>query len=121
MVLGIFCPMISAYVTAWKKSFDYAGRATRSELWWFVLFNIIVEVVLFGLGFCLGLALGESPIVSIVGSLFNLYVLAGIIPSLSLSVRRMHDIGKGWPWLLINLVCRPCGTGASCYGFYSNI
>ena len=67
---------------------DFRGRATRSEYWWFTLFNIIVSSVL-------GLAL---PILS------WLWTLAVLIPGFALCVRRLHDVGKsGWFYLWILL------------------
>ncbi len=33
-----------------------------------------------------------------------IYSLAVLLPSLAVSVRRLHDIGKGGGWIFINLV-----------------
>jgi len=107
--------MLTSYVTGWKKSFDYSGRATRSDYWWFVLLDSIILIILFvlkGLGIYLLMNAPDNPLGSIfdiVGTLWIIYGVAQIFPSLSLSVRRMNDIGKGWVWLLINLV--PCIGG----------
>ncbi len=68
---------------------NFKGRASRQEYWMFVLFNFIflialsfIEVFLFGL---------YSSILS------DLYVLAVLVPSIAVAVRRMHDTGKsGW-------------------------
>lgn len=32
------------------------------------------------------------------------YAIAQILPSLSITVRRLRDAGKPWPWLFISLV-----------------
>ncbi len=101
--------MLSSYSTGWKKSFDYAGRANRSDYWWFVLLNSIILIVLQGLGIALLLNASDNPLGSIVDTLWKIYLVAQIFPSLSLAVRRMNDIGKGWVWLLINFV--PCIGG----------
>ncbi len=81
-----------------KKAFDnycnFSGRATRAELWWFYLFQVIVGLVFGLLGFA-------SSVFSIVG---NLVSLALLLPSLGLAWRRMHDIGKGGGWFFINFI-----------------
>ena len=45
----------------------------------------------------LGSTTGLSIVVSIWGIL-------NIIPGLSISIRRLHDIGKGWAWIFISLI-----------------
>ena len=72
---------------------NFKGRASRQEYWMFVLFNFIflialsfIEVFLFGL---------YSSILS------DLYVLALLVPSIAVGIRRMHDTGKSGWFLLI--------------------
>ena len=86
-----------------KKCFSnyvtFSGRAPRSEFWWFMLFifagNLffgIVDAVFFG-------DMVEEQPVSVVGALF---ALAVFLPSLAVSVRRLHDLDKsGWWYLLV--------------------
>jgi len=81
------------YIDVLKKYICFDGRAGRREYWMFFLWNFIVATVL---GFILS-ALG-------VPALANIYTLAVFLPYLSVSVRRLHDIGKGGLWVLINLV-----------------
>ncbi len=70
-----------------KNYFNFSGRASKSEFWWAFLFNMIVSTVITGLASFL-------PPVAILS-------LGLMIPGLSLSVRRLHDIGKnGWNILL---------------------
>ena len=76
--------------------FYFSGRSTRSEYWWFVVFNIIVAIFLSILA-----AITKSQLVSI---LYGLYGLAILIPSITLSARRLHDIGKGFGWIFISLI-----------------
>ena len=76
---------------------NFTGRARRQEYWMFQLFNIIIIfaliVILMGLG-----ALIDAPGLI---SIYLIYVLAIIIPSLAVSVRRLHDTGKsGWYYLV---------------------
>lgn len=86
--------MIEAFVSGWQRSFDYEGRSSRSDFWWFVLANVLVSVALLIL----------AAFVGIIQKLFVLYYVASIIPSIPLTVRRLRDAGKHWGWMFISLV-----------------
>ena len=81
------------YLAVLKKYAVFHGRARRQEYWMFVLFNFIFSIVA---GFVDGL-LGSV-------ALGVIYSLAIFIPSLAVSVRRLHDTGRSGWWLLIGLV-----------------
>lgn len=84
------------FVDAVKRAFSnyccFTGRASRSEYWWFALFQILVSWIL---TLPLTVILGSDSIVpSIVGYIWNLVVL---LPALGLQFRRLHDTGRsGW-------------------------
>jgi len=81
-----------------EKYACFTGRATRSEYWYFCLFNFIVGVVIGGV---LG-SLGNAGVY-----IYYAYMLAVLIPGIAVFVRRMHDIGKsGWYyfWVLVPIV-----------------
>ena len=42
--------------------------------------------------------------VDFIGVLANLYLIAQIVPHLPLTVRRLRDSGKDWPWIFIGLI-----------------
>ncbi|MFT5918044.1 MAG: uncharacterized membrane protein YhaH (DUF805 family) [Bacteroidia bacterium] len=75
---------------------NFEGRARRKEYWMFYLFNILVYIVLGGLG----AALESSLFMGLVG-LFGLVVL---VPSIAVGVRRMHDIGKSGWYLMVTFI-----------------
>ena len=87
---------------------NFNGRASRSEFWWFALATSIA-------GFCFGLVDGvilvvmDAPLDSILWTLSpitTLFQLAIFIPSLSVAVRRFHDLGKsGWFWFILLIPC----------------
>jgi len=81
------------YLGALKKYAEFGGRARRTELWMFVLFNLIIGVVL---------ALVDAMLGSRV--LNGVYSLAVLIPSLAVGSRRLHDTGRSAWWLLIALI-----------------
>ena len=88
------------YFDVLKKYAVFTGRARRKEYWMFVLWNFIVSFVI---GIIIGLAsvLANAPALS---SVVWLYVLAVLLPSLAVAVRRLHDTNRGGWWLLICLV-----------------
>ena len=88
------------YVEALTKYAVVSGRSRRKEYWFFVLFNIIASIIL---GAVDGMTGSFNPETGM-GTLGTLYALAVFLPSLAVSVRRLHDTGRtGW-WLLIGLV-----------------
>ena len=89
---------MSWYLEAFKKYAVFSGRSRRKEYWYFVLFNIIVSIVLAGIDALLG------TFTSYIGLLSGIYGLAVLIPTLALTVRRLHDIDRSGWWILIGLV-----------------
>ena len=88
------------YLEALKKYAVFGGRSRRKEYWYFVLFSLIVSLVLSAVDALLGTFSSSTN----VGLLGGIYGLAIIIPSIAVSVRRLHDIDRtGW-WVLISLV-----------------
>ena len=82
----------------WTKAFDFRTRSRRSEFWWAVLFGSIVAVVLIPLDVA---AFGAEFALEWGGVFGWVWSLVILIPSLSLTTRRLHDIGlSGWFQLL---------------------
>lgn len=81
------------YVNVLKNYVTFTGRANRPEYWYFVLVNFIVSLLI-------GIVsvMVHSPVIS------NIYSLAVFLPSLAVSVRRLHDTDRSGWWLLISLV-----------------
>jgi len=101
-------PSVFAYFTHPIK-IDYAnfdGRVTRKEYWMFSLFYwLILLVASFLLGFAGALDGGDSSPFAMIGLVvLGIYILALIIPVLSVTVRRLHDAGlSGW-WALLSFI-----------------
>ena len=87
------------FIQAFKNWNDFKGRANRSEYWYFVLFSSIISLILSLIDMKLLGFQAESP--TSTGTLDFIYSLLVFIPSLSLTVRRLHDVNKsGW-----NILC----------------
>ncbi len=84
-----------AIVTCYKNYFNFKGRATRREFWWFVLFVLLATLALRAVDYFL---FGIDPLTGQpVRSLTNLFTLITFLPVLAAGWRRMHDAGKpGW-------------------------
>ncbi|WP_423604022.1 DUF805 domain-containing protein [Sphingomonas sp. MS122] len=102
-------------ILPFKRYFDFKGRSRRKEFWMYTLFVFLVSIVLtivdgmLGLG---GSATGDADLTDTSagaaaafsgGWLTNIFALATLIPSIAVSVRRLHDLDRtGW-WILLPL------------------
>tara|TARA_B100000953_G_scaffold34650_1_gene27299 strand:+ start:1968 stop:2357 length:390 start_codon:yes stop_codon:yes gene_type:complete len=92
---------------AFIKCFDFKSRSSRSEFWYFYLFTTILGFI--GLQIdrllnleILGLQFAQEVI--ILGPIYIFLYFLFFIPSLSLYIRRLHDINRSGWWLLIALI-----------------
>jgi uncharacterized membrane protein YhaH (DUF805 family) len=79
-----------------KNYFNFEGRARRKEFWMFAVANLVVSVALGIIGSFMGYVASSA--------LSGLYSLAILVPTLGLTVRRMHDIGKSGYVILLALI-----------------
>ena len=100
-----------------KQYFDFNGREGRKVFWLFTLNMFIINLILGAIS---------------AGILSMLISIAILLPSLGLSIRRLHDINfSGW-WILIGfipligaivliiLACLPGTAGENKYGTVPN-
>jgi uncharacterized membrane protein YhaH (DUF805 family) len=70
---------------------NFSGRASRSEFWFWILFGVIFSIIANVIDAVIGI-----PVISAV------VALALLLPNISISVRRLHDIDRtGWWFLLV--------------------
>jgi len=79
----------TAVRTCLKKYSTFTGVASRSEYWYFWLFNLLASVILDLIG---------------LGVLRFLWFLALVVPGLAVAVRRLHDTGRSAWWLLSGII-----------------
>lgn len=84
------------YIEVLKKYAVFSGRASRKEYWMFMLVNVLV---MFGLNFLS--VIFDSSILRVPAFL---YILAVLIPSLAVYVRRLHDTNHSAWWILLGLI-----------------
>lgn len=82
------------YLEAFQKYADFDGRTRRKEFWWFFLFNIIAMMIV-------KIVDNSMDGLEVLG---KIYFLAVLIPTIAISIRRLHDTNhSGW-WILINFI-----------------
>jgi uncharacterized membrane protein YhaH (DUF805 family) len=88
---------MSWYLEGLKKYADFNGRASRAEFWMFTLISLIISLFLFVIDRRIMPGSG-------IQVLYTLYSLAVLVPSLAVSVRRLHDTGRSGWWVLVNVI-----------------
>lgn len=84
------------YIKCFKLYATFKGRASRKEYWMFFLFNMIFSFIM---GFLDGLT--GWGIDGKFGVLTLVYAAIVYIPTLAVTVRRLHDIDKsGWNFFI---------------------
>jgi len=86
------------YLKVLKQYTDFEGRARRKEYWMFTLFHVIFIICAIITDVSLGL---DSTGIGIV---YLIYIIATFIPSLAVTVRRLHDIDKSGFYVLISFI-----------------
>lgn len=96
-----------------KRYTDFSGRSRRMEYWSFMVLNFVIYMILLAVMLAGGLPMAAmtdptvaeqitapGPLFWIAGGLLGIYVLAILIPSIAVVVRRLHDRDmSGW-WYL---------------------
>ena len=82
---------------------NWDGRASRSEYWWFILFYVIVGAIAEAIDRIVFGSDATDP-AAIQMSISLIAGLALFFPTLCVTVRRLHDLGKSGWWLFIILI-----------------
>lgn len=131
-----------AVKVGFSKFFCFSGRASRSEFWWWILFSWIVSWVLSTFltpsytssimaasGDPEAMMSAMTDFITSPGYIVSILInLALFIPTLAVSVRRLHDTGRSGWWYLLNFVacigwiillvwyCKASQSGENQYG-----
>lgn len=79
-----------------QKYAVFANRASRSEFWYFQLFLVLISVVAF--------IIDEYILYNEIGPVSWISTVITIVPSVAVSARRLHDIGRSGWWQLLLLI-----------------
>lgn len=94
---------MSSYFSAMSRYFEFSGRSTRREYWWFqlgfyvlLIGAIVLDVTVLGY-FNPRTGRGIGPLM-----LFVIFFHA--IPNFSVLIRRLHDAGKSGWWYFVSII-----------------
>ena len=82
------------YLDVLKQYAVFNGRARRKEFWMFALVNFVISIVLL----LVDMATDGFDLLAL------LYSLAVLLPSLGVSIRRLHDTDRSGWWVLVGFV-----------------
>lgn len=95
------CTIGEAFIRFWKKYATFKGRASRGEFWWWVLCTFIIQIAFAVIFAVLGAIIDSNTANGMRSFVNTIWALATIVPSLALSVRRLHDTNKAGTTLVI--------------------
>jgi uncharacterized membrane protein YhaH (DUF805 family) len=89
------------YLLAWQRATEFSGRSRRKEYWYFNLFNgiVVIFIALFAVAFS---DQGKPAMVPF--GLMGVYSVVVFVPSLAVTIRRLHDTGRSGWWYFIAFV-----------------
>ncbi len=93
------------YLEVFRRYAEFSGRSRRKEYWMFALFNVLFVLGLAVVMAVLASIFGDTGIVFIIPVIILIIYFAVVfIPSLAVTVRRLHDTGKSGWFILLNLI-----------------
>ena len=109
-----------------RRYAEFSGRSRRKEYWMFALLLVLIYLVFavlmvtVGAGAFMAMAAGGGGLAAgalgggamLVFGLFAIFILAIIIPSIAVAVRRLHDTDRSGWWILLPLVPNVLGIVA---------
>jgi uncharacterized membrane protein YhaH (DUF805 family) len=120
--------MFEYMIMPFQRYAEFSGRSRRLEYWAFVLMNAVIFIVLGGIAVAMGFSFSALSGGDFGGAAFSagmmapfavmgIYTLLVIIPSIAVTVRRLHDRNmSGW-WYLGFIVL----SALPIVGFVSNV
>jgi uncharacterized membrane protein YhaH (DUF805 family) len=85
-----------AVASCFRNYANSAGRAPRSEYWYWTLFELLVSIPGWVIDATLFPAAELLSVSTVIG-------VALFLPSVAVSIRRLHDIDRSGYWVLISL------------------
>ena len=89
----------------WNRSFDFGGETSRKSFWKVFGWNLLIELilVLIGLGTSFESSRQELSNYFVLVPFYG-FIIISLIPSISIQVRRLRDIGRNPLWMMMSFV-----------------
>jgi uncharacterized membrane protein YhaH (DUF805 family) len=85
--------LLTLYLHTWKNTFNYKGRASRSEFFYFYGINTLLTLC----SFAMNRYFPNTSLTVLLTPLLGIYSLLTILPTITVAIRRTHDSGEsGW-------------------------
>ncbi len=109
--------LITSFIEAWKRAFDFKGTTKRREFWYYILSsNLFIFLLNIAIGFCsffLELfreldtpwfaTLPVEVLSAILVFIVLIHFFGTFIVGTSIFVRRIRDTGRHWLWFFVPL------------------
>ena len=82
----------------------FSGRASRPEFWYFYLFSVIIQILLFIALMVLAACDAPDSVGVPFMVLWTVWQLAMILPTLAVTIRRLHDTGRSGANVLLGFI-----------------
>ncbi len=81
--------VIKSYIIFWRNAFNFKGRTRRSDYWNTCVINFVVYFIMSFLNLT-----DDEPVQMVTALIFIIYFFISLIPNISMTIRRLHDVGK---------------------------
>ncbi len=90
--------LVDAIKSGFVRCFDFSGRSIRSEFWYWTLFITVASIILSIIdAYIAGVSWADHG----TGVFEGIFGLLTVIPGLSITIRRLHDVNRtGW-WVFL--------------------
>lgn len=103
----------------YRRYAQFSGRSQRAEYWWFTALFTLAFVVTMALAWLAGVNIPAmliqkepirtdqlfiNPLADMVIGVFAVFFVGSLVPSLAVSIRRLHDIERSGWWYLGNTI-----------------
>ena len=103
------------YLYCFSKYFTFQGRASRSEYWSFTIINLLILWAFWFISKLVDVpedamadgipVFPKDPVLALIfGSLYLIFCIAIFFPSLTVTVRRLHDRNHNGFWVIAQLI-----------------